>query len=60
VAPGDEDRLAEAILNVLKDRAAAEAMGKQGQERARTLFSEEEYFQSYAGMIRIAERIGCR
>ena len=60
VAPGDADRLAEAILNVLKDRAAAEAMGKQGQERARTLFSEEEYFQSYAGMIRIAERIGCR
>ena len=58
VPPGDVNQLADALLSVLKDPKAAEAMGGRGRDRAKTLFSEAEYFRAYEDMIRLAERIG--
>ena len=58
VPPGDVNQLADALLSVLKDPKAAEAMGGRGRDRAKTLFSEVEYFRAYEDMFRLAERIG--
>jgi glycosyltransferase involved in cell wall biosynthesis len=58
VPPGEVNQLADALLSVLEDPKAAEAMGGRGRNRAKTLFSEAEYFRAYEDMIRLAERIG--
>lgn len=51
VAPDDAQALADAVLRLLSDPAAADALGKAGQDDARARFSMESYSASFSEAV---------